>query len=182
MLKYFKNILMVFLGISLLFSCSKPNQRELILHDFEEESSLDEVHWKCHTLFSLSNLHAAHGKQSLKLELFPSSYPGFAPALKFHDWANYKSFSFKVYNPSSEKFKLVLRVDDKKQALEYSDRYNQSFKIMPGPNTLKIPLSTLKTSKTDRPLNLENIYRFLVFMSHPDKKYVLYLDHFRLLQ
>ncbi len=173
---------MVFLGISLLSACSEPKPRELILHDFESESCLDEVHWKCHTLFSLSDLHAAHGKQSLKLDLFPSSYPGFAPALKYHDWSNYKNLSFEVYNPSNEKLKLILRVDDKKQALEYTDRYNKSFKIMPGSNTLNIPLNTLNTSKTDRPLNLENIYRFLVFMSHPDKKYVLYLDHFRLLQ
>ncbi len=173
---------MVFLGISLLWACSKSKPSELILHDFESDSCLDEVHWKCHTLFSLSDLHAANGKQSLKLEMFPSSYPGFAPALKYHEWADFKNFSFEVYNPSSEKLKLVLRIDDKKKALEYSDRYNKSFTILPGHNTLKIALNTLNTSKTHRPLNLENIYRFLVFMSHPDKKYVLYLDHFRLLQ
>jgi len=160
----------------------KTTPHEFIIYDFESESVLDDIHWKCHTLYSLSNLHAVHGKKSLKLEMFPSSYPGLSPFLKYHDWRDYKSFCFEVYNPLSENISLVLRVDDKKQAQEYSERYNKSFTIVPGPNSVRIPFTTLKTSKTDRPLELKNIYRFLVFMSHPDKKHVLYLDYFRLLK
>jgi hypothetical protein len=177
-----KNIIILALGLSLLISCTKTTPHEFILYDFESESVLDDIHWKCHTLYSLSNLHAVHGKKSLKLEMFPSSYPGLSPSLKYHDWEGYKSFCFEVYNPLSENISLVLRVDDKKQAQEYSERYNKSFTIVPGPNSVRIPFNTLKTSKTGRPLELENIYRFLVFMSHPDKKHVLYLDYFRLLK
>ena len=177
-----KNIIILALGLSILTSCTKITPREFIIYDFESESVLDGIHWKCHTLYSLSSLHAVHGKRSLKLEMFPSPYPGLAPFLKYHDWKDYKSFCFEVYNPLSEKIKLVVRVDDKRQALEYSDRYNKSFIIVPGPNSVRIPFNTLKTSKTDRPLELENIYRFLVFMSHPEKKHVLYLDYFRLLK
>jgi hypothetical protein len=177
-----KNIIILALGLSLLISCTKTTPHEFILYDFESESVLDDIHWKCHTLYSLSNLHAVHGKKSLKLEMFPSSYPGLSPSLKYHDWEGYKSFCFEVYNPLSENISLVLRVDDKKQAQEYSERYNKSFTIVPGPNSVRIPFNTLKTSKTGRPLELENIDRFLVFMSHPDKKHVLYLDYFRLLK
>jgi len=180
--RFYKNIIILTLCLSFFpAACTNIKPKELILYDFESEATLDEVHWKCHTLFSLSKLHASHGKKSLKLELFPSSYPGLSPALKHHDWSNYKNFCFEVYNPSSKKLKLVLRIDDKKQALEYSDRYNKSFTIMPGLNTLTIPLNTLKTSKTNRPLKLKNIYRFLVFMVHPPKMQILYLDYFRLL-
>jgi hypothetical protein len=180
--RLYKEIIILILCLSFLpAACTKNKPKEVIFYDFETKAALDEVHWKCHTLFSLSTLHASHGKKSLKLELFPSSYPGFSPALKHHDWREYKNFYFEVYNPSSKKFKLVLRIDDKKQALEYSDRYNKSFTIMPGLNTLKIPLNTLKTSNTQRPLKLKNIYRFLVFMVHPAKKQILYLDYFRLL-
>lgn len=177
-----KNIIILALGLSLLTSCTKTTPKEFILYDFESESVLDDIHWKCHTLYSLSNLHAVHGKKSLKLEMFSSSYPGLSPFLKYHDWRDYKSFCFEVYNPLSEKIKLTVRIDDKKEALEYSDRYNKSFTIVPGPNSVRIPFNTLKTSNTKRPLELKNIYRFLVFMSHPDKKHVLYLDYFRLLK
>jgi len=54
--------------------------------------------------------------------------------------------------------------------------------LMPGANQVKIPLNSLKTSGTERSLDLKNIYRFLIFMSHPDKRYVLYLDYFRLVR
>lgn len=176
-----KNIFIIFFCIFFLAACEKIKQKELLLYDFESESVIDGFHWKCHTLFSLSDMYAIHGKKSLKLELFPSAYPGLSPALKHHDWRGYQAFYFEVYNPAPEPVKLILRIDDKKQSLEYSDRYNKSFSIMPGSNALKIPFESLITSGgTQRPLELKNIYRFLIFMSHPVKKYVLYLDYFRL--
>jgi hypothetical protein len=172
---------LVFFCISITIACDNKRDHDLVFYDFESESVLDEINWKCHTLFSISNMYAAHGKKSLKTELFPSSYPGLSPYLKHHDWRGYKTLSFDVYNPSSEIVKLVLRIDDKEKSLEYSDRYNKSFMIMPGANTLEIPLVSLKTSNTNRSLELKNIYRFLVFMSHPDKRHVLYFDYFRLI-
>ncbi len=165
-----------------IVACEKIKNKELVLFDFESESVLEKFHWKCRTLFSLSDDHAVQGRKSLKIELFPSSYPGLSPKLKHHDWRGYQTLCFEVYNPSPETVSLVLRIDDKKDALEHSDRYNKSFVLMPGANQLKIPLDSLKTSITERPLELKNIYRFLVFMSHPDKKYVLYLDYFRLVR
>ncbi|MBC8441306.1 MAG: hypothetical protein H8D87_16655 [Deltaproteobacteria bacterium] len=175
-----KNIFLLFFSVFFIVACEKIPSKELVLFDFESESVFDEFHWKCRTLFSLSDDHAVQGKKSLKLELYPSSYPGLSPALKHHDWRGYQALFFEVYNPSPEMVSLVLRIDDKKDALEFSDRYNKSLKLLSGANKMKIPLDSLKTSGTERPLELKNIYRFMVFMSQPDKKYVLYLDYFRL--
>jgi hypothetical protein len=177
-----KNSMILFVCMFFITACEKINNKEFVLLDFESESVLDEFHWKCHTLFSLSDLYAVQGKKSLKLELFPSSYPGLSPKLKHYDWRGYQNFCFNVYNPLSEPVNLVLRIDDRKDALEYNDRYNKTFILKPGANKLKIPLESLKTSGTERPLELKNIYRFLIFMSHPDKKYILYLDYFRLVR
>jgi hypothetical protein len=176
-----KFIVIVFYGLFFMVGCEKMPDKDLILFDFESEAVFDEVHWKCHSLFFLSDQYAVHGKHSLRLELFPSSYPGLSPALKYNDWRGYQALCFEVYNPTPDMFKLILRVDDKKEALEYTDRYNKAFLIKPGANTLKIPLDSLTTSKTNRPLALKNIYRFLVFMSHPVENHVLYLDYFRLI-
>lgn len=177
-----KNIFILLFCVLFIAACEKIPSKELVLFDFESESVFDEFLWKCHTLFSLSDDHVVQGKKSLMLELYSSAYPGLSPALKHHDWRGYQALCFEVYNPSPETVNLVLRIDDKKDALEFSDRYNKSFKLLPGANQLKIPLDSLKTSGTKRPLGLKNIYRFLVFMSHPDKKYVLYLDYFRLIR
>ena len=38
--------------------------RESILFDFESDRELDRVHWKCHTLMSISDQHSTHGKGS----------------------------------------------------------------------------------------------------------------------
>ncbi|MCD4722573.1 MAG: hypothetical protein K8S13_22355 [Desulfobacula sp.] len=176
-----KYIFIGFFCMLFFVACEKTKHKELVLYDFESEFVFDQFHWKCRTLFSLSDKYAVHGEKSLKLELFPSSYPGLSPSLKHHDWREYQTLCFEVYNPAPDMVKLVLRIDDKKKALEYSDRYNKSFMIIPGANTLNIPLDSLKTSKINRPLELKNIYRFLIFMSHPDKRHVLYLDYFRLI-
>lgn len=176
-----KNIFIGLVCVFLFAACEKIHPKELVLYDFESETVFDLFHWKCHTLFSLSDKYAVHGEKSLKIELFPSAYPGLSPALKHHDWRDYQALCFEVYNPAPDMIKLTLRIDDKKNALEYRDRYNKSFMILPGANILSIPLDSLKTSGTSKPLELKNIYRFLIFMSHPDKRYVLYLDYFRLI-
>ncbi len=177
---FVKDSAVLLILIILLGACESGQKETLVLFDFESEAGLDEVHWKCHTLYSLSNLHAAHGGSSLKLEMYPSAYPGLSPVLTRRNWQGYGAFCFEVYNPMPHPVLLSLRIDDKKEALEYTDRYQKSFQIQPGPNSIQIPLESLKTSETLRPLNLKTIHRFLVFMVNPETRHVLYLDYFRL--
>lgn len=167
-------LLLAFIG------CHDQPISELILFDFESDKELDEIHWECHTLFSLSDQYATHGTHSLKMALYPSSYPGFKPALKQHHWEKYTSFKFDMYNPTTEKIVITLRIDDREDANEYSDRYNKSFSLKPGMNRMSILLNSLKTSGTDRKLDLENIYRFLLFTVSPEQKIALYIDNIRL--
>jgi hypothetical protein len=171
-------ILLVLIWLS-ASHCTKP-ESEKILFDFESDSELDRFHWQCHTLFSLSDEHRVHGGKSLKLELFPSDYPGLAPKLANNDWRGYKVFSFDVYNARSITSPLTVRIDDSKDDLEYADRYNKTFYLQPGANTVSVPIDTLITSGTNRKLNLKMIYRVLIFMVNPNEKVVLYFDYLRL--
>jgi hypothetical protein len=159
--------------------CTRP-EAEKMLFDFELESELDHFHWQCHTLFSLSDEHMTHGGKSLKLELFPSDYPGLAPMLAVNDWRAYGAFSFDVYNSQKEEVPLTVRIDDAKDSPDYADRYNKTFNLKPGINSIIIPVKTLTTSGTDRKLNLKNIYEVVIFMARPKEKVVLYFDYFRL--
>ena len=177
------------LGITFIFitacllsltSCFCGSPSELVLFDFESDTDLDRFHWKCHTLFSLSNENATHGFKSLRLELHPSDYPGLAPKLDTNDWRRYKTLSFDIYNPEDVDTSIAVRIDDKKDYPDYEDRYNKSFILKPGLNRLNIPLNSLITSVTRRTLDLKNIYRFLIFMAHPQKKHILYIDYIRL--
>ncbi len=160
--------------------CNDALRTQMVLFDFESDADLDQIHWKCHTLFTLSDQYATHGTKSLKMELYPSTYPGFASPLKQNDLKNFTAFCFDIYNPEGKEVPITLRIDDKEDSPDYSDRYNRTFTLTPGMNRMTIPLGSLITSGTDRKLDLEKINRFLLFSVNPEQKLILYLDHIRL--
>ena len=154
---------------------------ETVLFDFESDAELDRLYWKCHSLYSLTDKHVTHGKSALQLELFPSDYPGFTPKLDVNDWRGFKAICFDIYNPGEKESLITVRVDDKKDALDYADRYNHRFTIKPGANRVSIPLNSLITTGTQRILNLSRIQKILIFMNHPKEKCMFYIDYIRLI-
>jgi len=164
----------------LITGCHGAEQKNLVLLDFESDSELDKVKWKCHTLFRLSNENATHGSKSLKFEFYPSAYPGFSPVLETSDWINYDDLSFDVYNPETKKIEIVVRIDDREDAPGYTDRYNRSFSLSLGLNRISIPFDTLITSGAGRKLDLKTIQALVIFMVDPLEKVTLYVDYIRL--
>jgi len=151
-----------------------------VLFDFETDSELDRMEWNCHTLQSLSAEHVTHGIRSLKVELYPSDYPGVSPVLTRSDWSGYKELCFDIYNPQEHVVTVIVRIDDQRQFPAYEERYNKGFLLRPGMNRMNIPFSTLLTSGSGRRLNLKGISRLMIFLSHPRERVVLYLDYIRL--
>lgn len=165
----------------LITGCDKKTPTERLLFDFESSSDLDRIHWSCHTLFSLSDQYVTHGVRSLKSEFYPPSrYPGFNPVLKQNDWGGYRFFSFDIYNPAEKEVPIVLRIDDRKVANSYADRYNKRLLLKHGVNRMAVPIDSLITSGTKRKMNLDEIYRFIFFSVDPQQKTVLYFDNIRL--
>jgi len=163
-------------------SCASDPTNELMLFDFETDAELDRIHWRCFTMFSLADEHSTHGKKCLKMELYPSNWPGWAPVMENLRLDKYKKLAFDLYNPENSATQITIRVDDKKDYPDYDDRYNQKIFFEPGINNIKLQLDQLKTSGTSRNLNIKRISRIKIFMAHPDRKYVLYLDNVRLLK
>ena len=143
------------------------------MFDFETDSELDQLHWKCHTLYSLSKKHVTHGAKSLRMELYPSPYPGFNPKIEVNDWQKYKAICFDVCNPEKEETVIIIRIDDQKKHSAYANRYNKQFPLKPGPNRIRILLDSLITSGTHRQLNLKTIYKLIFFILQPQREYVL---------
>jgi hypothetical protein len=166
----------------ILFGCTDRPATERVLFDFETEQELDRVHWKCHALFSLSEEHATHGSRCLRLELYPSPYPGVTPMLRENDWSEFRNLCFDIYNPQEGEIQVTVRIDDRKIWPDYPDRYNKSFRLVKGSNRIEIPLITLVTSGTGRKMDLKSIHRFLLFMVTPPEKNVLYVDYIRLVR
>ncbi len=165
---------------SALAACAGNVPGERVLFDFESDSELDRLHWKCHTLLALSDEHTTHGARSLRLELYPSPYPGLAPTLQKNDWRRFKALCFDIYNPENVTLGVTVRIDDRKDYPDYGNRYNKGFVIQPGMNRIRIPFDSFITSDTGRTLDLKKIYRLLIFMVRPEKRVVLYVDYLRL--
>lgn len=166
--------------LAMMASCGRQNSNPYILADFESDSDLDHFHWTCHTLFALASEHATQGKYALKLDLFPSEYPGLRPELEKKNWSSYKSLSLDVYNPQSETVHLAVRIDDRADAPDYADRFNHEFELNPGANKVTIPFDELVTSGTKQKLNLGAIQQLLFFLVDPKEKKELFFDYIRL--
>jgi len=168
--------------VLILLGCIDRPGTERVLFDFETKQDLDRVHWKCHALFSLSEEHATHGTRCLRMELYPSPYPGVTPMLRGNDWSEFRNLCFDIYNPQERETEIAVRIDDQKNWPEYPDRYNKSFRLLKGSNRIVIPLNTLVTSGAGRKMNLKRIQRFLLFMVNPPEKNVLYVDYISLVR
>jgi len=175
-----RRILFCFVVLLILVGCADKPATEKILFDFESDSELDRLHWSCHTLMSLTDQHATHGSKCLRMELYPSAFPGLKPSLEKRDWRPYKSLRFDVYNPLEKELEITVRIDDKQKSNVYADRYNKSFRIVKGSNGIEVPLNALVTSGTKRKMDLRNIYGFMIFMVSPPERNVLYIDYIRL--
>ena len=165
----------------ILAGCTRENQGDLVLFDFETDSELDRLEWNCHTLLSLSDIHVTHGLRSLRVELYPSYFPGVTPILARNDWRGYKELCFDIYNPQRGEVPITVRVDDEPRTPPFEERYNQRFVLQQGMNRIRIPLSTLITSGSGRRLNLCGICRLTISLPHPHERTVLYMDFIRLL-
>jgi len=82
----------------------------------------------------------------------------------------------------SAAYNLAFALDDKKDYPDYKDRYNQSINLKSGQNSICISLNEMATSGTNRKINLQNIYRVLIFKANPEKKVVFYVDYMRLVR
>jgi hypothetical protein len=175
-----KALTLVVLLVPWLDGCQKEVPVEKVLFDFEEEVDLDKIHWKCRTLFSLSEEHATHGERCLRMELYPSLYPGVIPMLKYHDWSRFRSLRFDVYNPEEKEINLSVRIDDDKKSPDYADRYNKTFVLGSGYSQVEIPFESLVTTGANRQLDLRTIYRLVIFVQNVEAKTDLYLDYIKL--
>ena len=179
-MKYFSIAMVVIICLA-IGGCTKP-PAETMLFDFETDDELDRFAWRCHVLFSLSGDHVTNGKKSLRLELFPSEYPGLVPMDVPKNWSSYRAFCLDIYNPQHHDIPMTVRIDDRENNPDYPDRYNHKLNLMPGKNSVCLPCDSLITSGTKRKMSLKNIFLIDLFMTKPDKKIILYFDYFRLVR
>jgi len=179
--RFFKTVFLLVLA-AFLPTCGET---PLFNNDFEHPAVLDELVWKCGTLYRLSPEHATSGISSLEVTFSPGPpgvgerYPGLSLTDFNPDWSGRRALVFDAHNPESAALRLTLRIDDR-EAPRYPDRFNRSFTLSPGDNHIAIPLGELVTSGTKRTLDPRRIQRVMFFLANPKERHTLYLDRIRL--
>ncbi len=179
MLYGFRLLICLILMFSVLTGCSLRKHDEKVprvLYDFEDDSQLDSLSWKCGTIYERVQEHKASGAYSLMVEMYPGvEWPGFGMAVR-DGWKGYSELSFHVFNPSSEPLIISYRIDDSRSNPPYADRANGRISIRPGSSTVTLDIAHMKTSGTERLLRLEKVCCFLMFLHRPDHKATIFLD------
>lgn len=170
-----KQSIILFIYLLGLISCT-DNFPKYLLYDFESIKDLNDLYWKCHTEYSLSDKFATQGKKSLKIDFYPADYTVFSPVLRRKNWDGYQALCFDIYNPDSKSHLLLIRIDDKENA-QFADRFNSEFICKPGYNHICKSFEEIVTSRDGRQINMKRIKAFLIFQKNITIKYTFYLDN-----
>jgi len=169
----------------ILVGCSAdrtPQQSVRILFDFEQTAELDLLHWQCGSFMEQDTHHATSGQYSLRVEMYPSAeYPGFKAGFT-EGWQGYKKLLVDIYHPGGNEMKIAYRIDDRDDNPSFADRANGTVVLKPGSNIFTIDLENLKTSGTDRRLDLAKICGLYLFVLRPPQPITLFLDKVRLVR
>ncbi|MGB5260637.1 MAG: hypothetical protein WBO34_08965 [Gammaproteobacteria bacterium] len=101
------------------------------------------------------------------LDLLPAPYPGVSVAEPVPDWSSFRRLVITLDSLNSAPFELTIRVHDRLHDQSYTDRYNRTLPVNPGPNRYTIPLAEIREGPTGRSLELEAIAGVMLFARNP---------------
>jgi len=124
------------------------------------------------------------GKASLRVFLNTDKYSGVGLRYFPKNWEGFSYFQFAVFNPSSEGISITCRIHDKKhteQDQRYEDRFNRTFSIPQGWNTITVSLKDIKHAPKNRQMNMHEIRIVGFFATSLPYQRIIYLDDVKLL-
>ena len=107
--------------------------------------------------------HIASGINRSCLTLLPAEYPGVSLIEPYPDWSAFEVLTVVVYSPESEPIEMVLRIHDAYHNHAYSDRFNQSFRLVKGENRFRIPLKNIREAPDGRAMDMARIANVTLF-------------------
>jgi len=123
------------------------------------------------------------GKASMRVFFNTSKYSGIGLRYFPKNWEGFSYFQFAIFNPSSEDISLTCRINDKKHTelgQRYEDRFNRSFSIPKGWNTITVSLKNIKHAPKNRQMNMHEIRNVLFFSSSLPYQRIINIDDVKL--
>lgn len=96
------------------------------------------------------------------------------------DWTTYSKLSWEMVSLRDQPISITLRVHDSVHNQEFSDRYNETFTVVPGFNSFEVDLNKIKTAPLSREMKMQHISNIKFFLIQPENKTILYIDNIQL--
>lgn len=155
-----------------------PAKEQLPICDFEQGSDLNI--WKAaNAKIELTTEHAVSGRHAAKIVIKPASGASgvkiedyFEKHKDLADWSRYEVLAFDMFNPNSEKERVILQIKDKNE-----ERAKINLSLEPNVNNhIEIDIAQLRRS-----IKPDNISQFNLFIWDNKTEKTFYLDNLRLL-
>jgi hypothetical protein len=95
-------------------------------------------------------------------------------------WSGYRNFLIDIFSAQVTENKVFLRINDIRHNFKYSDRFNTTLLIQPGPNHFTIPLTEVETAPAGRVMDMTGIANIIIFVDSGTPELTLFLDNIRL--
>ncbi len=94
----------------------------------------------------------------------PTAYPGFFRAPARRDWRGLRQLKTAIYWPGTVPAVFAVRIDDRPGNPPYGDRFQREFGVTQGWNAVAIPVAELARTSGGRPLRLDDVRQWGVFL------------------
>jgi hypothetical protein len=116
----------------------------------------------------------------MRIDFEGNRNPGLQIREPVPDWRGYQYLGFTVYSPLSAPLDLFVRINDAYHDNTYDDRFNTALSVLPGMNTMRIPLEAVESGPVDRLMDMASIQSVTLFLIEPPEPVTLYVDDMHL--
>ena len=153
-----------------------------VLSDFE--SPFEIQRWHGGADFRIDHIVYHSGQSSLRVNLNTDQYSGISLQYFPHNWHGFSQFQFCAYNPSSQILSITCRINDIAHSIGgqfYSDRFNRTYTLAQGWNTITIPIEDIQSAPATRSMDLKYIRDVGIFVIQLPHPRLIYIDDVKLL-
>ena len=154
-----------------------------VLADFESPYELQR--WEGSAGRSIDDATVYTGKHAMRVSLDTTLYSGVNLKYFPGDWTGFSQFQCSIFNPEKNPLTITCRINDLahiRGSQHYEDRYNDSFQLPQGWNTITIDLEDVKNAPVDRIMDMRRIRGVGIFATRLPQPRVIYIDDVRLVR
>lgn len=122
------------------------------------------------------------GERALSIRLRPGRYAGFQFDYFPPDWRGFRALQLELHLPPGVPGSVTCRIHDRSHDNRYADRFNRRFPVLPGWNTLRLPLAEVQAAPRGRPMDMAHLTGLGCFFVGLEQPVALGLGTVRLLQ